>query len=140
MLLNLYLLWGAWQDLRKRKITNSYLWFGGIWGMVRIGICFVLGTVSFIEWIQALIPGVLFLLIAKMTGEKIGMGDGWVIMIIGNFLNIRKLWYVVQVAITIVFLFSIIMLCSKKKDKEYQIPFLPFLWMGHTFMWGIAYV
>ena len=140
MLINLYLFWGAWQDIQRRKITNTYLWAGGMGGIVNIVVSWVSEKTSFGEWLGALIPGIILLAIAKITGEKIGMGDGWIIIILGNFLNMKEIWYLIHISVMIIFLFSIILLFTKKVGKEYQIPFLPFIWIAHTFMWGLHYV
>lgn len=140
MIVNLYLFWGAWQDLRRRKISNNYLWIGGILGVVYRTINLVTGAVVLREWLWALIPGVIFITIAKVTKEKIGLGDGWVILIMGNFLNLMEVCYMLQAAIFVVIIFSCMLLCSKKVTREYQIPFLPFLWTAHTFLWGLYHV
>lgn len=139
-IVNVYLLWGAWRDLKKRKIKNEFLWIGGIAGFVYKSIGMAVSSDFFKEWVLALIPGVLILLLAKATREKIGFGDGWVLLILGNFLNIVEVWYILQTAVFLVMFFSLVLLCSKRAGKEYQIPFLPFLWGAHTLFWGLNYV
>ncbi len=140
IMVNIYLFWGAWQDLRTRKIGNLYLWFGGVTGLVYKCIGIIKGTEFFIDWILAMIPGLIFLLIAKVTKEKIGFGDGWVLLILSNFIHLTEVWYVLQTAVFLVMIFSLVLLCSKKVSREYQIPFLPFLWGAQTFLWGLVYV
>lgn len=140
MLVNLYLFWGAWQDLRKRKINNSYLWIGGVTGIIYKAISVATNTSILKDWLWAMIPGLMLLLVAIVTKEKIGLGDGWVILILSNFLNVVEIGYVLQAAVFIVSMFSLILLCSNKVTKEYQIPFLPFLWAAHTCLWVVEYV
>lgn len=140
MIINLYLFWGGLQDLLKRKIRNSYLYLGGIGGVVYKFVSMAADISILKDWFWSLVPGMLLLLIAKVTREKIGYGDGWVVLILGNFLSITEVWYVLQMAMFIVITVSLILLCSKKVTAEYQIPFLPFLWVAHTFLWGVNYV
>ena len=140
MLICLYLLWGTWQDLQNKKIKNSYLWVGGIVGIILKMTNVILGRYNFKDWIWALLPGILLLVIARVTKEKIGMGDGWVLLILGNYLSIVEIWYVFQIALLTVTIFSLILLCIKKINKEYEIPFLPFLWAAYTFLWRMHYV
>ena len=91
IIVNLYLLLGTVQDIQKRKISNCYLWIGGIIGFVFRIINLKEESYSFSEWLLALIPGVILLLLAKVTGEKIGFGDGWVVIILGNFMTILEI-------------------------------------------------
>ena len=90
-------------------------------------------------WI-AFIPGVIILVLAGITGEKIGFGDGWLVIILGNFMSIVEIIRLLQLAIILTFMFSVIILCGKKATKTYQIPFLPFLWLSHLFLWRLGYV
>lgn len=140
MVMCLYLLWGAWQDFQKRRISNHYLLVGGSLGIILRMIDIVWNNCSWQGWIWALLPGVLLLIFAKITKEKIGMGDGWVILILGNYLSLEEIWYVLQMALMVVLAVFVIKLCRKKIDKEYEMPFLPFLWIVYTFLWGIGYV
>lgn len=139
IIVNGYLIWGAWQDLRERKISNKYLWTGGIIGFIFKGISLAAGVASVQDWLLALIPGTMILILAKVTGEKIGSGDGWVLMILGSFITGSEVWKILQAATVFVMLCSVVLLCSRRVSKEYQIPFLPFLWIAHTFLWGLGY-
>lgn len=140
IVISIYLFWGAWQDLRRKKIENRYLWIGGIGGLVFRGIGLAAGTVTIREWSYALIPGILLLVIAKVTNEKIGYGDGLVFFVLGNFFMLLEIWMILQTAIFLGMIFSLILLCSKRVSKKYQIPFLPFLWISHMLLWRLSYV
>ena len=140
MLVGAYLFWGALQDFRKRKIRTDYLWVGGIVGFVYKSIDILKGNSNLVNWIIAMIPGFILLIIAKYTKEKIGYGDGWMFIILGNFLNITEIYYVLQIAFFLITLFSIIMILSRKVSKEYQIPFFPFLLVAYLILKGSQYV
>lgn len=140
IIVNLYLLLGTVQDIQKRKISNCYLWIGGIIGFVFRIINLKEESYSFSEWLLALIPGVILLLLAKVTGEKIGFGDGWVVIILGNFMTILEISMLLQSAVILVAIFALIFLLGRKISKEYSIPFLPFLWSAHFLLWRFGYV
>ena len=109
---------------------------GIIFNLVNI----VIGTFSLEKRMLALVPGILFLVFAKVTQEKIGLGDGIVLLVLGNFLNVDELWNILQGALILLMIFSILLLCAKKASKNCQIPFLPFLWLSQTILWGLGYV
>lgn len=135
LIVNLYLFWGAWQDLKRKAITNVYLWVGGVVGIVYRGMGLILDFFVLEEWIWALFPGILFLLAGKITKEKIGYGDGFTLLILGNFFTFLEVLYVLYIAVFFVMSVSFILICFKKRSKQYQIPFLPFLWVAETLLW-----
>lgn len=139
MIVNVYLLWGSLQDIRERKITDSYLRIGEIGSLIHRVIWFLSGISSFSEWIYGLLPGVFLLIVAKLTGEKIGYGDGILLLILGNFLHFKEVWMLLQTALLLLMIFSFSLIFSKKADKKCEIPFLPFLWLAHTILWGFGY-
>lgn len=138
--INIFLLWGTCQDIKKKKINNTYLITGGILGgifnIVKIGE----GKFFFDQWLMALLPGVVFLIFAKMTGEKIGLGDGMVLLVLGNFCNIGEVCIILQAALMFLIIVSTVLWCSRKVSVDYRIPFLPFLWISHTILWRLGYV
>lgn len=136
----LYLLWGAWQDFQNKRIKNSYLWIGGILGVISKIVGIVWDKYSIVDWLWALLPGILLLIVAKVTKEKIGLGDGWVVLILGNYLSVIEICYVFQTALLGTIIFFVINLCRKKITRKYELPFLPFLWGSYTFLWGLGYV
>ena len=140
MLVGTYLFWGALQDFRKRKIRTDYLWIGGIVGFVYKLTEIIKGNNNLVNWIIALFPGFIMLIIAKYTKEKIGFGDGWIFIVLGNVLTAAEIWYVLQIAIILITIFSMILILSKKVSKEYEIPFLPFLLVAYLILRGTQYV
>lgn len=140
MIGNIFLLWGTWQDIKEKKVKNSYLLTGGIVGLIYKVTSLMKGMGSFEGWICALLPGMFLLFVSKITEEKIGYGDGIVILILGNFLRVEEICLVLQGALVLTMIFSIVLLIIKKISKGYEIPFLPFLWIAYTLSWGLRYV
>ena len=137
---NIYLLWGAWTDLRTKTISDQYLWLGGITGILYSMIKIMAEAFVWEEQMIAYVPGFIILTIAKITNEKIGYGDGWIILILGSFLGIYEIYRIFQFAVILTAAASVILLCIKKEGREYKIPFLPFLWAAYTCQWGMRYV
>ena len=140
IIVNTYLLWGMWQDIKERQIGNLYLIVGAVGGLIICLLKIWIAGFIFEEWVAALIPGVFLLISAKVWKEKIGLGDGLLLLVLGNFFRIGELWLILQVAAVLLIIFSILLLSSKKASKDCQIPFLPFLWIAHTLLWGLHYV
>ena len=139
-IINIYLFWGAWVDFRKKAISDCYLWLGGMSGIVYNFIKMLAGETVLEERFMAILPGIFFLAIAKVTNEKIGYGDGWVILILGSFLKFSEIYRLLQFAVILAAVASLGLMIMKKAGREYKIPFLPFLWAAYICQWGIKYV
>lgn len=138
--INFYLYWGCMQDIKERKIQNVYLKIGESLGIIFNIMSISAGTFSLKERMWALLPGIIFLIFAKVTKERIGYGDGMILGVLGNFLKISDVCYILHGALVLLLIFSVLLLCTKKVSKDCQIPFLPFLWMSQTILWGMSYV
>lgn len=114
-------------DIRKKKIP--------------LMVIIVFGTVSVLflaageerpwkEALYALAPGMGLLALAFCTGEGIGYGDGFAVLVLG--LLVGALW-----CLTAVFLgfflcavWSLFLLALKKVNGKSRLPFVPFLAVG----------
>ena len=130
-LMNLYLLWGAIQDLKEKKISLVYLKIGLIIGIVFFLEKIIGQKLAVMEVFLSFVPGMLFLLIGKISKEKIGFGDGWLFLVIGCWMEMRETWMLWQVSLFLCSLFSLVILVVKKFNTKYCIPFIPFVWLTH---------
>lgn len=140
ILINLYLLWGSIQDVKKRKISNVYLWTGGIGGIAFKIISSNYDLQIIGDWMLTVAPGVLVVFLAKKTKEKIGLGDGLVLLVLGNVMTFFEICILLQIAIFLLLIFALVLWSSRKFSKDYPIPFLPFLWISHLLLWRLGYV
>ena len=140
ILTNLYLFWGSIQDIKKRKISNVYLWTGGIGGLAFRLIGYNYNSQAIMDWILTIVPGLLILLLSKKSKEKIGVGDGLVLLVLGNIMTFVEVCILLQIAIFLLFIFALILWSSRKFSKDYPIPLLPFLWLSHLLLWRLGYV
>ena len=137
--MNLYLLWGAIQDLKEKKISMIYLKVG-----VVLGLLFFMGeiqrqNISIEEVLLSFLPGILFLFVAKLSGEKIGFGDGWLFLIVACWLGMRETWALWQISLVLSSIFSFVMLITKKYSRSHCMAFVPFVWLAHLLLWSLYY-
>lgn len=140
ILVNGYLMAGAFMDGKNKKLSMSYLWIGLVLGLGFLILDMEQGNMSLEQGMLRLLPGILFLLYGKITGEKIGYGDGFMLIILGGCLTYPKLWYVWCVALFLIVFWAGYLLCVRKAGKNTRIPFLPFLWIADLLVWGMSYV
>ena len=139
LLMNLYLMWGTMEDLKEKKISLTYLKIGAI-----LGILFFIREMknqdlSVINVFLSFLPGMIFLLIAKITKEKIGYGDGWLFLIISCWMGTMKTWALWQTSLLLSSVFSIVMLITQKCKMKSHIAFVPFVWLAHLLLWSLNY-
>lgn len=111
-------------DIRTHRIPRWLLWIG------IIATIFLKGFYKNIS--IALIGmgigiGILFCTISKLTEETLGMGDSYLITILGGFVGAWNLLYILAYAFLFSAGYSAILLIRKKFNKNIQIPFVPFL-------------
>ena len=69
-------------------------------------------------------------LVAWVTGEQIGFGDAFLIFIIGLYCNVTELINVCMFALILVGIVSLFLMTVAKKSKKYELPFIPFVFLG----------
>lgn len=77
-----------------------------------------------------MLPGILTLSIAYLSGEMIGIGDGLIILFLGSVLGYRLTLLTMFLSFVISGVMSLILLTIKKVTKKSEIPFVPFLSIG----------
>ena len=142
LIINIYLLTGAYQDGTRGKIKNWYLWFGVILNLpCMLNKIYILKEeIIFIHIILNLLPGLTLLFLSKINNENIGNGDGWMLLVIGNYFIKTDIWYIFIFSFFLLSIFSMGLLFVKKVTKTTKIPYIPFLWLSHSFFWGTKYV
>lgn len=77
--------------------------------------------------LTGIVIGGIFLLCSRVTGEAIGYGDSWIILLLGVYLGGRQLLTVIMLAFFLAGIFSLVGLVRKKWSRTCSIPFIPFL-------------
>lgn len=117
-------------DIRMQCIPVRSLGAG-----VVLSTCWTIGKVLLGEQPQAavilgLIPGSAVLLLARVTREQVGCGDGWELVIMGSLLGWKDCLLGLGIALFGVFTVSVILLVFRRVRGNTRIPFVPFLCMG----------
>ncbi|MGN0342202.1 MAG: prepilin peptidase [Roseburia sp.] len=116
------------EDIRHRQVNCIPVL---MWGVV--------GVVFHILWHQqtvysmaaGLLPGIILLVIALISGGAIGIGDGLVVIVMGIFLGGIRNLQVLCVALVLSAVISLGLLVMKKKNKRDSIPFIPCLLVAY---------
>lgn len=122
------------QDIREKEIS---LWKLQIYGFLILGIFlsrFFIQKNSLFSLLEkgifGLIPGLLFLFLAKASKEAVGYGDGIILLFIGISIGFWQCLGVLFTALLGIFLAATMILILAGRKKNVRIPFLPFLLTG----------
>lgn len=108
-------------DIRKRQIPVKKLLLFGIGAVLYL---LYEPDFSMRECLINLMPGMFLLLLAVISKESIGYGDGFAVMIFGLWTNILFCMTVVCLALCMAGIFAAYLLLQKRKIP---IPFVPFI-------------
>ena len=122
------------QDIREKEIS---LWKLQIYGFLILGIFlsrFFIQKNSLFSLLEkgifGLIPGLLFLFLAKASKEAVGYGDGIILLFIGISIGFWQCLGVLFTALLGIFLAAAMILMLAGRKKNVHIPVLPFLLTG----------
>lgn len=116
-------------DGLEREIPLAVVWLGII-TVVVLHIQGLAGDGTFMTAVLSVIPGVMFWLLGFISGEKVGYGDGWLLVMIGLFMGLWKCFLILMIGLVSGSLVVLTLLMFKKVSKDYRLPFAPFLLFG----------
>lgn len=112
-------------------------------GMGAVFVCICLITqwqkVSY-NYILAMIPGMILLLLAWVTKESIGYGDGVSVLLLGGMAGFKACVWVLCFSLILLSVVGLVLLVIKHMDKKTKIPYLPFLFAAQSFFVLLQYV
>ncbi len=123
------------RDLRKREISMITVIIVGILGGI---LQFNYIKDSGLEIVGGVLIGVVLLILAKVTGEKIGYGDGWVLAVSGLYLGFRGNMYLLLLSLFGASIVSISLLLFKKATRKTELPFVSFMLPSYLLMFAIV--
>jgi len=108
--------------------------------LLMIGGVIILALVSAVvanpmDWVliaAGVAVGLVFVLVSKVTKEKIGYGDSLLFLALGILLGFWEVMMVIMIAFLGSACFAILMVCCKKKNKNTSFPFVPFIAISYA--------
>lgn len=117
-------------DIRKKELPLLIL-IAGFSAALGIEIWYIWkGLETFAGIAESLLPGVFLLLLSFCTREKVGYGDGLMLIILGLFLGFYKCFFILCVGLIFSSVFALILLLFCKAEKNSRLPLVPFLTIG----------
>ena len=117
----------AWLDIKKREISLAVT---GIFAVIGILLAVREGSLEW-QYLAAAGIGLLFLGISGLTGGKLGMGDGFMILAMGTLLSMEQLLTVLMLGMLSCACYAGLLLLVFRKNRNTRIPFVPFLLVGY---------
>ncbi len=130
ILIYLFLIICSIQDIKEKRLSKKLL---AGFGMLFFIVSFLMGNISFSDWIWNMLPGMAAILTAFLTKEQIGYGDGICLLILGNVNSFDVLLGAMMGSLIVMSGYSIILLLLKKGNRKTTLPMLPFLTAGMAF-------
>jgi len=116
-------------DVREKEIPLTVVWIG----IAAAAILRISGATGDGTWwaaVSSLFPGVMFWVLSFVTREKVGYGDGWMLIMTGLFVGLWKCFLVLLIGLAAESMMALVLLAVKRITKDREIPFAPFLLLG----------
>lgn len=127
-------------DTRSKRVPVWMLWIGTAAAAGVLLYEGINGGLNGWQACRALIPGVILLAVAFVTG-KAGLADGIILMLLGVFTGYEGCVAASLGGLFLTALFSGILLMLRRVKKDTRIPFVPFLAVGWLIVvcgrWGV---
>lgn len=88
------------------------------------------------SFLLALIPGVLCLVVAFLTKQAIGYGDGILLCALAMLYPLEELVEFVFIAVFVAGMVGLMIIIVFRKNRTYEIAFVPFLFLAWLFVQG----
>lgn len=115
-------------DLKKKQVSNVLLLIAS--GIVIINYV-IFRPVTVMALIGGILIGIILLGISYITRQKIGAGDGLLVMILGAYLGFEGIGVMLLYALTLSAIWSGLLLMIKKVNRHYEVAFIPFIFIGY---------
>ena len=129
------LIQGVW-DIRKKEIPT--------WISVAFGVCsFLYSLCCYRDWscfCMALIPGMLCLFLGFCTKQAVGYGDGFLLCALAMLYTLQDLLCILMIAMFCAGIIALLLLVVFKKKSTFEIPFVPFLFIGWLCFYGVSFI
>lgn len=112
----------AWFDYKTKMIRTKWLMLFGLLGIILRG-----DEVLSVQMFTGMIMGGILLLVAYLSNESIGIGDGLLFIATGTFLNFAQNLALLFGSLLLAGVFAIACLVLKKKGRNDRVALGPFV-------------
>lgn len=113
-------------DIKYKKVIMELTLAGIGVGVICLLFDVVRETFEY-EQLLALLPGIVCLIMGRITKEAIGYGDGMIFLMLGFFYEWECLCMIGMRACILAAIAALICLIILHKNRKYELPFVPFL-------------
>ena len=134
--IGLFIFYGltAFDDIKTKQVRMLEIIVFGILGII---VNIVWPVKSFESIICGLLVGIVLYLFSILTNEKIGKGDCFIIMVSGLYLGFIDVLVLIWISSLLALIYGLITIKRLKKDRSYEMPFVPFLLSGFLLMYAV---
>lgn len=128
-----YLAIESHRDIKEREISvKSTIWFVMIGMLQKAGMYIFQGIdmtagSAVRSLLMALLPGVVLLLLGRITRQAVGYGDGLLLLVCGLYLGGKEAGVLFVTGLLVLFPISLVLLISGQAKRKTQLPFAPCL-------------
>ena len=122
---------GAYWDWKEKKIYVYLPLVAGIFGIV---LHLFNQEYTWKEMICGMMIGVVVLLIAWMSRESIGVGDGMILTASGIYLGFWGNLELLMIALLFAGVTALCLIVARRKGRKDKLPFVPFLLVAYLFL------
>lgn len=112
-----------------KEVPLAVVWLGILTALL-LRLEGAMGEVSWLAAGLSLIPGIMFWMLGFISKEKVGYGDGWVLLMIGLFLGARRCFLILLTGLAAESFLVLVLLAFRKIHRDREVPFVPFLLLG----------
>jgi leader peptidase (prepilin peptidase)/N-methyltransferase len=113
-------------DIKKKEIIIKFTVLYGLFGVItRAAIGF-----DWKDFLLAMLPGLVGMVLAFVTREQIGYGDAWILLATGCCISSTDLLLVCMIALAGTGLAALFLYVVLRKNRMYELPFVPFVFVG----------
>lgn len=124
----------SYWDLRYYAIPNKVTIACAIAGIALS----VAGDRGMTDFAAGILPGVVCLIMGKITKEAIGYGDGLLLCAMGTLIGWEELLSVLLHALMIAGMYSLVLITLGRRKKKDVLAFVPFLFLGVCIQYGVG--